>query len=791
MTRGSWRDTVRGIRNVARREMGSFFDQPTAYVLAIAFLVISLFLAFRTLLASGVATLRPLFDLLPVLFAVFVPAVTMRSLAEERRGGTLEWLMAQPLQETEIVVGKFLGNWLFVLVTLAGTLPTALGLLWLSQADPGIIAAQYLGAALLAAQLVALGLWTSSLTRNQITAFIMASALSFVLFLIGLPVVQIGLPPVLSGALARLSVLGHFENVARGVVDLRDVLYFVSTATLFLVLTGAVLARNRLSHGKADYKRLRTGTAVVVLLVLGLNLLGGHIRGRLDLTRDNLYTLSPGTKELLADLDDLVQVKLFASSELPPEIQLQLRDVRDLLADFRRFSDGNVVVRDLDPDEDEDAREQASSLGISPIEFNVLRDDEFQVKRGYYALALTFADEREVIPVVQQTSDLEFRLASAIASMTRTEEPRVAFVQGYGAKAAYEIPALRDDLSGRYDVGSVQLEGDSVEAIDPDSVAVLVLAGPTRTLEPAVVDAIRAYLAEGGAALLLMEPVELNPQAPTPVPVHSGLEPLLEEGGLRFNASLVADLTSNQRVSLGQRGFFNVISAYPLWPVALPAGEHPVTRGLSSLALGWSGALEVADSSRVTPLWTTTEAATLRGPQMPIQPDQDWNVPEDRLAVRTLAAAILPPEDGEGPVAVQEPPVEGEGEEAPAGGPATAQAEGEEGAEMAPSSGPPMRGRMIVVGDATFLESQFVRSNPQNAVFAANAVDWLAQDESLIRIRAKNRTPPTLVLESDLARTLFKWGNLAGIPVLLALMGLWRVTGRRRRAEARWKEVVA
>ena len=133
--------------------------------------------------------------------------------------------MAQPSSEAEVIAGKFLGNWIFVLIALAGTVPTAIGMLMASEADPGIVTAQYLGAALLAGQLVALGIWASSMTRNQITAFIIAAALSFVLFLIGLPVVQIGLPTALSGALARLSVVSRLESVARGVVDLRDVLY--------------------------------------------------------------------------------------------------------------------------------------------------------------------------------------------------------------------------------------------------------------------------------------------------------------------------------------------------------------------------------------------------------------------------------------------------------------------------------------------------------------------------------------------------------------------------------------
>lgn len=138
----------------------------------------------------------------------------------------------------------------------------------------------------------------------------------------------------------------------------------------------------------------------------------------------------------------------------------------------------------------------------------------------------------------------------------------------------------------------------------------------------------------------------------------------------------------------------------------------------------------------------------MRGPGAPIFPDQDFNVPDDQLAVRTAAVAVDP---GEGA----------------------------------------RRGRLIVVADETFLERQFAQANPQNVTFAANAVDWLAQDEALIRIRSKDRTPPALAFGSDFAKNFLKWGNLLGIPVLFALVGIVRVSGRRRRAEARWKEVVS
>lgn len=738
---------IRGIWTVARRELRGYFDQPTAYVLIVAFLGITLFLAFRTIYASGVASLRPVFDLLPLLFAIFVPAATMRTLAEERRSRTLEWLLAQPLSETEVVAGKFLGDWLFVMLALAGTLPTGVGILMVSDADAGIMIAQYLGAALLAAQFVALGLWASSFTRNQITAFIVAAAVAFTLFLIGLPIVQIGVPPGVAGVLARLSVLSHFENVARGVVDLRDVVYFLSTSVLFLVLALRAIQRDRLSHGRPEWQRLRMGALVVTALVLMVNLLGSYVRGRVDLTSGNLYTLDRGSRDLLADLDDLVQVKLFASTELPPELQLQLRDVRDLLADMRRAANGNLIVTDVDPDEDEEAQEEADQLGIYPVEFNVLRDDQFEVRRGYYGLAVVYADRSDVTPVIQRTDDLEFRLASAIYDMTTTDRPGVSFVEAYGAKQPSEIPGLTQSLGERYTVRSINLDGDSAQAIDRDSTDVLVVAGPLQPLDSMAVRRIQDFVEGGGSALVLAEPVQLDQQSPNALPVTTGLEDLLAARGIVVSRRLVADLASAERVNLGRQGIFQVIAPYPLWPIAIPV-PHAVTSGLNSLSMGWVGELEVSDSTDVQPLWRTSESAALHAFAGSILPDQDWDFPDEELKPRVLAAAVTP----------------GEGD---------------------------ARGRMVVVGDVTFTEAQFVQQNPANVTFLANAINWLAQDEALIAIRSKNRTPPNLVFESDVSRNLLKWGNLIGVPLLFVLVGALRVTGRRRRAEARWKEVVA
>jgi ABC-type uncharacterized transport system involved in gliding motility auxiliary subunit len=531
-------------------------------------------------------------------------------------------------------------------------------------------------------------------------------------------------------------------------VDLRDVVYFLSTTALFVMLALGAILRERLSHARAEWRRMRVGVAVVALLVLGVNLLGSYLRGRIDLTTGNLFTLEDGTRDLLGDLEDIVEVRLFASTELPPELQLQLRDVRDLLADMENASNGNLRVSIVDPDDDPDAVREAEELGIYPVEFNVMREDEFDIRRGYYGYAIRYADRSEVVPIINRTDDLEFRIASTIYDMTSTESVGIGYLQGFGAQRLGDVPGLMEDLGQRYEMRAVDLENDSASI--PSDLEILVVMGPTLPLDSTAVRRVRDFVGRGGATFMMLEPVSIGEESPIPEPFRSGLEPLLADRGVSLSTSLVLDLASHQNVNMGAQAgsFFQVILPYPLFPIARPGDPHPITSGLNQLTLPWAGALEISDSTNVTRLWQTTEAGAIQPPGQPIMPDQEWAIPQEELAVRTLAVAVTPP-DGDA------------------------------------------RGRMIVIGDADFAGGQFQQANANNFAFLANSIDWLAQDEALIRIRSKDRTPPTLVFESDAARNLLRWGNLVGVPLLFVLFGLLRVTGRRRRAEKRWKEVVA
>ena len=717
-------------RIVAEREIQNFFDHPTAYILMVAFLGLSLFLAFRSIYALSLASLRPLFDLLPWLFAVFIPALTMRSVAEEKRTGTIEWLSSYPLGELEILMGKLIGNWFFVMLSLAGTLPMALGVFLLSDADPGIMLAQYIGASLLAMQGVAIGLWASTATKNQVTAFILATSVSFALVFIGTPVVLYGLTPFLGTALSRLSVMGHFENVARGVIDLRDIVYFLSTAGLFVAMAVGLLVKQRLSEQRESYKRLRAGIAISLGLVVVTNLLGGNIGGRVDLTRESLYTLSPGSKETLDNLSDLVTLKLFISDELPSELQPTLRDVRDLISDMNRAGGDNLVVENLNPGDDLDVAAEARSLGIIENEFNVLRDDEFEVRRGWFGLALLYADQQEVIPFISGTADLEFRIASAISVMTTDKRPSVAFLTGLGALGESELPSLGRALMERYEVTSLDLSQEGDLGLDPENMDLVIMAGPKEPVSEKKVNEIENFISQGGGALILVDKHQISLETPTTSLVTTGLEEFLQRQGIGVDEGLVMDYGSNSNISMGPQGLFNVVRPYPLWPIGLKGSLHATTRDLNGLSAGWATAITIADSvENIERLWITTEAGGIQPPNSLIMPDALLQPDPDGFQTVTLAVAIG-------------------------------------GGETEPTTNDVREGRIIVVGDVDFLEESFIQVSPDNLIFAENAIDWLAQDEALIAIRSKTRTPPPIVFTSDFQKASLRWGNLIGVPLI-------------------------
>lgn len=239
------------IRTIFRRELGSYFATPLAYVFIVVFLFAANGLAFQLgrLFERGQADLQPFFTFHPWLYLLIVPAVAMRLWAEERRSGTLELLLTQPIALWQAVVGKFLAAWAFVAIALLLTFPIWITINYLGDPDNGAIFAGYVGSLLMAGGFLAVGSLMSALTRNQVVAFVLAVLACFVLLMAGYPAVLDVLsgwaPPVLTETLASMSFLTHFESLSKGVIDLRDLLYFALLISFFLTATSVALEARR------------------------------------------------------------------------------------------------------------------------------------------------------------------------------------------------------------------------------------------------------------------------------------------------------------------------------------------------------------------------------------------------------------------------------------------------------------------------------------------------------------------------------------------------------------------
>jgi len=236
-----------GTMAVFKREFASYFATPVAYVFIVIFLLLAGAFTFYIgqFYERGQADLFPFFNFHPWLYLFLVPAVAMRLWSEERKSGTIELLLTLPLTMWQAVLGKFLAAWAFIGIALALTFPIWITVNYLGSPDNGVIFACYLGSFLMAGAFLAIGSCLSACTRNQVVAFILTVVVCFLFLLAGFPLVlsffSAWAPQGLVDAIAGLSFLQHFAAIAKGVIDLRDILYFLLTIAFWLYASAVVI----------------------------------------------------------------------------------------------------------------------------------------------------------------------------------------------------------------------------------------------------------------------------------------------------------------------------------------------------------------------------------------------------------------------------------------------------------------------------------------------------------------------------------------------------------------------
>lgn len=388
---------------VARKEFSSFFSSLAALIFIGVFLAVCLFVFFwvETFFARNIADVRPLFEWMPLLLIFLVSALTMRLWSEERRSGTLEFLLTSPVRPACLVLGKFLACLALIAVALALTLPLPITVSLLGPLDWGPVVGGYVATLCLAAAYVAIGLFVSARTDNQIVSLIVTALICGAFYVIGSDALTRLFGNWGGEALKLLGSGSRFESITRGVIDFRDIYYYLSILGAFLVLNVYVLERLRWSAEGRHSRHLAWQTAAGLLVV---NLLVANTWlqqigwARMDLTEGNIYSVSDTTRDYLAQLQEPLLIRGYFSAETHPLLAPLVPRLRDLLKEYEVAGGGRVRVEFVDPLHSPELEEEANQrYNIQPVPFQTTSKYQAAITNSYFDILAQYGDEHETL----------------------------------------------------------------------------------------------------------------------------------------------------------------------------------------------------------------------------------------------------------------------------------------------------------------------------------------------------------------------------------------------------------
>src|SRR3989339_1354663 len=723
------------ILKIVKKENKAVAGSPATYVILIVFLTLWEFLFFRNAFLISTTSLRDPFDWLPWLLLVFVSAVTMGSISKESEDGTMELVLTHPVKEIEFIIGKYLSSLLFVSLGLLFSIPIALTFAKFGKFDWGIFAAQLLGSIFFAATLSALGTFVSSVLKNQIGAFLVTATSGFLLILSGTDFVLETFPFWAAQIVSKISLITHFQNISKGVLDLKDITYFFGFIAIFLSLTYLQFIAKKFGSNKKAYSDVKVGVILISGIFALVVALGDRISLRVDLSQGRVFTLSGATKQVLGQLTDIVTVTVYSTQKLPPQSSQYLRETKDLLNDYKSRANGNLIIKTIDPSKDPVFAQEAETLGIPMIRFNTLEGQNYQSVTGYLGLAVTYAGKSEVIPVIQTTGDLEYQLTGIIKKLTVKDKKTVGIVINTANTQITEYSLLIKELENQFKLVYPDLTQEDVTL--PVELSTLVIVGPTADYPPTVLSKLQAYVNEGKSLMLLMDGRQINvtESSVESTAVTANASALISSLGVTVNNDLAYDLELNETVRINN-GPISYLLPYPYWLKAVTAKEqHQITSKIDTVYMPWTSSISINEDSAtqsgydIKKLLMTSSHGGISSGTANIGPDAQ---PENKnLGEQVLAVALQPKEGTTG------------------------------------------KARIVVAGDSEFILDRSVQSGPSGIVFGLNAISWLTQEDSLGEIKIKAEPFGTMTFSNKNMPQLIKIGNLAlaiGLPLIIGVI---------------------
>ena len=804
------------------KELKGFFSSLIGYLTIAVFLVLTGLMLWVlksdfNILDYGFATLDGLFLTGPFLYLFLIPAITMRSLAEERRGGTIEMLMTRPLSDWTIVWAKFLAAWTLVLISLLPTLVAYFSVVALGDPvgniDTGSVVGSYIGLLLLGGAFVAIGLLCSSLSQNQIVAFILAAVVSAAAYLGFESLHNMG---ILGGAdlfVKRLGMMDHYQSISRGVVDSRDVLYFLSVMALFLMATRMVL-QSRKWHGWAKRKNLRRShwieMGATLLLVVFANIIGQYVFGRVDLTSERRYTLSKSTKEMLREIDEPVLFRVYLEGEFPADFKRLQTETKEMLNQFRAYN-SNIEYEFVNPNSFTDREEQQvfyqklASKGIQPTQISVGDGSSLTTQILIPAADVLYRGRETSVQLLQSQKyvsqetllnnsiqNLEYTLSSAIRQLARNRKLSIGFLQGHGELTGGVLYDIQRSLQETYSLeyvtidGQIQAltahrpqEGDSTYSIY-NLYDMLIVAKPTQPFSEKDLYILDQYVMYGGKVLWLLDALDADLDSlserglfmATRLPL--GLDEMLFNYGVRINPDVLMDMRCRpipiQVGMVGEKPQFQFRPWY-YFPEIVPLAEHPIVRNLDLIKTDFPSSIDLIDNDiRKTVLLTTSEYTRTKNAPAIIDL-ADANVEPDRRLYNRSSVPVAVLLEGEFRSMWRNRLTPQFTSQAAIG----YREQSDDNKMIVISDGDVIRNRYIA-SDGTVLPigyDYYTQTLYANKDLILNAVNYLTGDDGLMASRSRNITLRKLdVVKVREQRTKYQIVNVVLPIVILAAAGL-------------------
>ncbi len=487
---------------IARKELALFFISPIAYLFLAAFLAVTLFVFFwgEAFFARNISDVRPMFEWLPVLLIFLASALTMRAWSDERRAGTLELVVTVPASSADFVVGKLLACWGLLAIALALTLPLPITVAMLGDLDWGPVFAGYIAAALLGGAYLSIGLVASARTDNQIVALILGVFGCGAFYLIGSPFLTELASHQVADWLRAIGAGSRFESITRGVLDLRDLYFYVSVLVVFVAINiYAVDAQGWAADGNARrHMQRRTMLALVAANFLVANLWLASVNFlRWDVTEGNQYSISDATKSYVRELREPLLLRGYFSAKTHPLLAPLTPQLQDLLTEYEVAGGGQVRLELIDPAQNPELEDEANTkYGIRPVPFQVADRYQASLVNSYFDVLVQYGDEYEVLGFrdlievkVRGEADLDVRLKNPEYAITRAVKKVLYGFQGGGSifdsvstpveftgyiSADERLPATLAELRAELDTVLGELAAESsgtltAEIIDPDA----------------------------------------------------------------------------------------------------------------------------------------------------------------------------------------------------------------------------------------------------------------------------------------------------------------------------------